>query len=423
MFCRQCKSETNEDDSFCPYCGADLRATATPAEQAPAPTPPPAPPTPAAQVAPPTAAPIPPAPAAQAAPPVPGGRPAWAPPPTAGVPAVAYAGGYTKAPLGARLFAVFADSIIAATLVPVGVLLIYAAAFSGETSVVGWGLVGVGASWQFAYTLARDAFGGAGFGKRLTGLVVVSSASGAPASGGATIMRQFVLLAMDLVPVVGSLVEPVLVLTDKDGRRLGDKAAKTQVVRATEAHAHGLSAPGGKTGAIAALLIAVVVMLAGSAVGGIALARSAEGALDGTATPIESVPPAPGDDDTQAPPQETPQSETPADSGDEPTTDAPVAGLNAETATDAVGGLLTSLMNDDVEGMRAFATPYFQETYDYMFYPSSGAFIDFEIVDVFQDVDTWVVVVAEDWNSGPEQVSFIVIEENGQVLVDGALYE
>jgi len=320
--------------------------------------------------------------------------------------------------------AFLADGVVGSALLPLGVLLVYAGAVREEASVAGFALVAVGALWQLAYTLGRDGFAGAGFGKRLFGLTVTSSQTGAPIGLGPSVVRQLVFYALNLVPVIGSLIEPLMVVTEQAGRRLGDKAAKTQVARTADVAARGLRAPAGKTAAAIAVIVAVLVWLAGSTIGGLAFARAIDQTVNGESTTIEIA----GDSDTD--PVVTPETpevaeepaaptEQPAPPAEEP---SQAGGLNPETATDAVGSLLVAMQNDDVDGMREACTQRFEDANPEYFYGASGALGSFEIVDVFQDAAIYAVVVQEDWISGPEEVMYFVTLEDGQARVDDLTY-
>lgn len=385
-------------------CGVSLPVAAETPAPAPAaqPVPPPMPPVAAPAAAPVPAAPVPAAPVAAPVPAAPAS--AWTP----------ESGVYPKAPLGGRLLAVIADSIIGAALLPAGVLLFMSASTRGEFSVLGAILIGVGALWQLAYALGRDSFGGAGWGKRLAGLVVISSETGMPAKAGAAMVRQFVLYALNVIPAIGSLIEPVMVLIDKDGKRLGDKVAKTQVVRSADASARGVAVTAGKGLAIGVLVGALTVTLIGSAAGGLAFAGAVNGELTGSdnigVTPPEAA-------ETPGAPEEGAQPS--ADAEPAPAEEPSGPAVNAETAVDAVGNLLNSLKENDVDQARKHATRGFQEEAEWFFYPAGGALIQFEVADVFQDQAIWVVVVKEDWNSGPQESRYFVIEEDNVARVDG----
>lgn len=503
MFCPACGAQSGDGDAFCPICGADLRNTASPQPAAPAPPAPPMPPVPPAPPVPPQ--PTTPMPAAPVQP-----QPTYVPP-TAAV-AVGSSALYAKAPVGSRLLAVIVDGIIAGPLLPLGLLLVYAGAATGKPSIIGFVLVGLGGIWQLAYTLGRDGMGGAGFGKRMTGLVVTQSATGAPAGMGASIVRQLIFYVTNLIPGIGSLIEPVLVLVNKDGRRLGDKAAKTQVARSADVSARGFSAPGGKGLAVTMLIVTLLGGIVGAGVGGFAFAKALQeatggsfdidttlglnGATDGgsgsttvTGEPEDAITAfyeavAGGDIDTIRATM-TADLASQIDDGyfegwtspsysvittdsngsdqatielqeydgglsngmvtfslvaedgswkiagwelgttplDDTQSDSPGNVLTPETAIDAVGTMLVALQQDDIAGMRAVATQSMQDSSPEYFSTTSGAFIDFEIVDAYQDAATYVVVVKEDWNSGPENLTYIVVDDNGTARVDGVLWE
>ncbi len=349
--------------------------------------------------------------------------------PTA-APAVASGAAYAKAPLGGRLLAYIADSIVAATLLPLGTLLVMAGGARDEVSIAGLLVSALGALWMLGYLIARDAAGGAGFGKRLTGLVVVSAETGVPAKAGPAIVRQIVMWALGLIPAIGSLIEPILVLVDKDGRRLGDKAAKTQVVRSADVAARGVPVAAGKGAAIAVVVGALVLNIVGSTIGGIVFARAAFEGADGWESVGTGFDDGFGNGAGTDPWSEQPQVETPPPAqppegngwdGQMPDTSGSeyVSAVNAETAVDAVGNMLWSLQQDDVDRARSYASRYFQEDGEWFFYPASNALYSFEVVDVYQDAASWTVVVEENWNSGPETVIYFVIEEDNQARVDG----
>ncbi|MEI6221797.1 MAG: RDD family protein [bacterium] len=75
-----------------------------------------------------------------------------------------------------------------------------------------------------AYMFIRDT-GGLSIGKRLLGLSVVSISDNSPATIGQSFIRNVVFLIPYFV-----LIELLMLLTDKDRRRLGDQFAKTRVV-------------------------------------------------------------------------------------------------------------------------------------------------------------------------------------------------
>lgn len=85
--------------------------------------------------------------------------------------------------------------------------------------------------WGTVYFLVKDGWpGGQSIGKKILGLMVVTVYDRRPCSRWRSAIRQFAIIVVNFIPYIGSLVEPVLVLADKGGRRLGDQMAKTQVI-------------------------------------------------------------------------------------------------------------------------------------------------------------------------------------------------
>jgi len=89
-----------------------------------------------------------------------------------------------------------------------------------------------------AYLFLRDARRGQSLGKRASRLMVVSVTTGRPCSARDSAFRSLVLVLTGiLIPGVGWLIEPIVALVDKDGRRLGDRAADTQVIEVSSYNA------------------------------------------------------------------------------------------------------------------------------------------------------------------------------------------
>lgn len=121
---------------------------------------------------------------------------------------------YPKAEIERRLVAGAVDgSLFAAAL--------YFYANSGSDWFVAAGV---------AYLLFRDAPMGRSVGKFSAGLVVMNLETGLPCSI-AKSARRNVLFVLPGVNVVALLLEPVTVVRDPHGCRLGDRWARTQVVR------------------------------------------------------------------------------------------------------------------------------------------------------------------------------------------------
>jgi uncharacterized RDD family membrane protein YckC len=269
----------------------------------------------------------PPAPSAPAAPPpahVPVPVPAYAAPPPASAPAST---GWPKAPLFARLLAAIIDSIIMQPLVVPAVFWILADSARQQVPVGGLALITVGGLWMFVYAYIKDGLKGASLGKRIVGLMVVNLKDDRPAGIGASILRALVL---NLI----SPIEAIMVLVDSRGQRLGDKAAKTQVIRMAD---YAAAVPGcvrpGKGLAIALLVATLLLGSVGGVVGGLLWANAMTGA-DASTT------------ETPAAPVERPSAAATAPAA----TDAQV---QVDVAVNVVTGFYTAINEADMAGIKA----------------------------------------------------------------------
>lgn len=81
------------------------------------------------------------------------------------------------------------------------------------------------------YNFIKDGLGkGQSFGKRAVDLMVVNLDNNTPCSTGKSFVRNLISTLVSAIPFIGWLIEPVMVLATDDGRKLGDKAANTQVI-------------------------------------------------------------------------------------------------------------------------------------------------------------------------------------------------
>jgi uncharacterized RDD family membrane protein YckC len=127
--------------------------------------------------------------------------------------AMALVSPYPKADIEKRLFAAAIDGLI-----------VMAAWFFYQNLDSIAPLAGGG-----VYLLLRDAVGGQSIGKALMGLTVVSVATGRPCAVMESVRRN----AMLLIPganIVAVFLEALTILRDRQGQRLGDRLAQTQVV-------------------------------------------------------------------------------------------------------------------------------------------------------------------------------------------------
>lgn len=81
------------------------------------------------------------------------------------------------------------------------------------------------------YNFIKDGLGqGQSWGKRALDLMVINLDNNAPCDKGKSFLRNFISGLVSIIPFIGWLIEPIMVLATKDGRKLGDKAANTQVI-------------------------------------------------------------------------------------------------------------------------------------------------------------------------------------------------
>jgi uncharacterized RDD family membrane protein YckC len=138
---------------------------------------------------------------------------------------------YPKARLFRRFIASLIDVYIGIAM-PIVVSMIGVSMSSGlAISVVNFMLLVSSIIWGIYYTFTKDAHNeGRSIGKRAMKLMVVNVTTGMPCSTRESAKRAIVGWLVGAVPVIGWALEPSFVLFTSDGRRLGDKAAGTQVI-------------------------------------------------------------------------------------------------------------------------------------------------------------------------------------------------
>ena len=161
-----------------------------------------------------------------------------APPEWASVPVAATVGRagigatrrYLKAPFGRRLLAYIIDGIVSVGAVAVAAIVISTNLWR-DNGFAAFAVIAASVVWTIYYSFTKDGReGGQSIGKEMLNLMVVNTTTNQPCSTGESALRALVLFALNLVPVVGWLIEPIFALSDPDGRRLGDRAANTQVI-------------------------------------------------------------------------------------------------------------------------------------------------------------------------------------------------
>lgn len=84
------------------------------------------------------------------------------------------------------------------------------------------------------YEFIKDGLGkGQSWGKKLMGLMVVNLETNTPCTKGKSVLRTLIsaiIVSIPLLNLITWLVEPIMVLVTKDGRKAADLAVKTQVI-------------------------------------------------------------------------------------------------------------------------------------------------------------------------------------------------
>lgn len=139
---------------------------------------------------------------------------------------------YPKAPVGRRLLAHLFDTFIAlGPMIVVALVMPFVDDRAGTPSgaiVVAFIAAGL---WALYYSFTKDGRdGGKSIGKNALDLMVVHVGTNTPCTAGQSAMRTLIMGLMNVVPLVGWIIEPLMVLVNEQGRRVGDMAAGTQVI-------------------------------------------------------------------------------------------------------------------------------------------------------------------------------------------------
>ena len=142
---------------------------------------------------------------------------------------------YPKAPPGPRLLAWIVDGFVgAAAFVGTAAIGVFNNWLTGGGQLL-WLAVVVSIIWAVYYSFAKDGRdGGQSIGKGMLDLMVVNVKTNQPCTKGESSLRALVMFALNLLPFIGFFIEPIMVLAAEDGRRLGDRAANTQVIRSSD---------------------------------------------------------------------------------------------------------------------------------------------------------------------------------------------
>ena len=137
---------------------------------------------------------------------------------------------YPKAGIGARFLASIIDSVVG-IFMPIAASVIGIAPAHGKMNPVNVVLLISSIIWAIYYNFTKDGHDeGRSIGKRAMGLRVVNIKTNKPCSMGESSLRALMLMILNMAPLVGGLIEPVAILVQRDGRRIGDLVAGTQVI-------------------------------------------------------------------------------------------------------------------------------------------------------------------------------------------------
>jgi uncharacterized RDD family membrane protein YckC len=111
---------------------------------------------------------------------------------------------------------------------------LFAATIDGIPVIITWLLFGDSGAPLFliigaGYLLLRDSMRGQSLGKLMLGLVVISLETGRPCTLKGSVWRNIVFLIPG-ANMAAVFLEPITVVRDPQGQRLGDKLAQTQAV-------------------------------------------------------------------------------------------------------------------------------------------------------------------------------------------------
>ncbi|MFI5405469.1 MAG: RDD family protein [Nitrososphaerales archaeon] len=143
---------------------------------------------------------------------------------------------YPKASLGNRFLAALLDGLISAGL-SIPAILFFVAGMEKSKSYKNdgaGGLIFIAVLFYLLpliYSLIKDGLGqGQSWGKKPLDLMVINLENNSPCDKGKSFVRNIISALLAIIPFIGWLIEPIMVIATDDGRKLGDKAANTQVI-------------------------------------------------------------------------------------------------------------------------------------------------------------------------------------------------
>lgn len=139
---------------------------------------------------------------------------------------------YPRANLGRRIAAHVIDTLVLGVLfVPAILLGTTVMPDDRNNTSIGLGIAYfISFVMPFVYFFIKDGlFRGRSLGKMAMGLMIVDVANQMPCGVVKALGRNLITIVMAFVPL-GGIVDVVLILTDPEARRLGDRVCRTQVV-------------------------------------------------------------------------------------------------------------------------------------------------------------------------------------------------
>lgn len=148
---------------------------------------------------------------------------------------------FEKASLGSRFLASLLDGLICGVLA-IPAIVLYAIGLSNVTHSYDYDNYNKAGGYFFfafilyliplTYIFIKDGLGnGQSLGKKAMELRIIKMKDHSKCTKGASALRALVSTLVSMIPLVGWIIEPIMVLTTSDGRRLADKAANTMVVK------------------------------------------------------------------------------------------------------------------------------------------------------------------------------------------------
>lgn len=148
-----------------------------------------------------------------------------------------YPNSFSKAPNSLRFIAALVDSMISVLLcLPAALFFTIGMETSKDyydsSSAVSYFVLAIFLYFiPLTYSFIKDGFNGQSIGKRMVNIAVINTDNGDRCKIGRSSLRGLITILINFIPLVGGLIEPIMVLATVDGRRLADKCANTQVIK------------------------------------------------------------------------------------------------------------------------------------------------------------------------------------------------